>query len=125
MKKLNVPELELKILGVLWSRKEAMKVQEILDAWNDEPKPGYTTILKKLQVMESKEFVSHKKSGRSYSYFPLLKKMEVTANKFGNILQGLFRGDRLEMAASFVEDTEMTADEIDDLIKMLEKKRGE
>ncbi len=121
MKKINVPELELKILKIMWDSSEPLSVQRILDYWSGEPKPGYTTILKKLQVMEEKLFVYHEKNGRSYNYVPLLKKSEVSQNKFNNLLDNLFGGDKLEMAAAFVKDTGLTKDDLNSLMLQLNK----
>lgn len=124
MRKINVPELELKILSRLWDLGRPGSVQEIIDSWDGEPLPGYTTILKKLQVMEKKELVDHEKNGRSYNYFPLIKKSEVSQSKFNNLLDELFGGDKLEMAAAFIKDTGLSLDELDELAKKLEDKDG-
>lgn len=120
MKKINVPELELKILKKLWDLGRPGSVQEIIDFWEGEPLPGYTTILKKLQVMEKKKLVDHQKNGRSYSYFPLIKKSEVTQSKFNTLLDDLFGGNKLEMAAAFVKDTGLSIEELDELVQKLD-----
>ncbi len=67
MGKKKVAELELKILGYLWEMDNIASVQEIIDRWKEKEKPGYTTILKKLQVMEKKELVRHEKFGKAFS----------------------------------------------------------
>ncbi|WP_187759828.1 BlaI/MecI/CopY family transcriptional regulator [Thiospirochaeta perfilievii] len=123
MKKINVPELELKILNVLWRKNEPLKVQGIIDNWLDDKEPGYTTILKKLQIMEEKNLVNHHKNGRSYSYFPTINKDEVSHSKFKKLLGDLFSGNKLEMAAAFVKDTDLTKDELSTLIEMLQKEK--
>ena len=76
MKPISVPELELKILTVLWEAERASSVQEVLDDW-DGISPGYTTVLKKLQVMEEKGLVCHEKAGKSYLYAPTVSRDEV------------------------------------------------
>lgn len=121
MLKVNVPELELKILKIMWDLNTPSTVQVVIDNWTGEPKPGYTTILKKLQVMEKKKFVDHKKKGRAYSYFPVLKKEDVTKTKFKTLLSDLFGGNKLEMAAAFVKDTNLTKDDIQGLLDQLNK----
>lgn len=123
MKKINVPELELKILRVLWHKEHALSVQDIIDSWDQDRLPGYTTVLKKLQIMEGKELVAHKKSGRSYIYYPLIKKSDVSQVKFNNLLMDLFGGDKLEMAAAFVKDTDLSEKDIDDLMLILSREK--
>ncbi len=124
MKKINVPELELKILRILWDSSLPLSVQEVIDRWSKNTIPGYTTILKKLQVMEGKQLVDHKKSGRSYIYYPIIEKADVSQVKFNNLLTDLFGGDKLEMASAFVKDTGLNKDEIDDLLSILNKERS-
>lgn len=124
MDKINVPELEMKILKLMWDLKDPAAVQDIIDNW-DEPKPGYTTILKKLQVMEKKELVDHVKEGRSYRYFTLIQKSQVTATKFKSLLSDLFGGNKMEMAAAFVKDTGMTKEEISSLLESFMKEDGD
>ncbi len=121
MLKMNVPELELKILKIMWDLKIPSTVQVIIDNWAGEPKPGYTTVLKKLQIMEDKKFVCHEKKGRAYSYFAVLKKGEVSETKFKTLLSDLFGGNKLEMAAAFVKDTNLTKDDLQGLLDQLNK----
>ena len=125
MKKINVPELELKILKIMWDLKVPSSVQEIINRWIGDSIPGYTTVLKKLQVMEGKRFVDHKKNGRSYNYFTLIEKSDVSQTKFNSLLSDLFGGDKLEMATAFVKDTGLTKGEIDSLMAILEKGKGD
>lgn len=120
MKRINVPELELKILKIMWDLNIPVSVQEVIDNWRSVPLPGYTTILKKLQVMEKKQLVDHQKNGRSYSYFPLIRKSEVTQSKFNTLLDDLFGGNKLEMAAAFVKDTGLSIEELDELVQKLD-----
>ncbi len=121
MKKIKVPELELKILKILWDLKEPSLIQDVIEKWSSEPAPGYTTILKKLQVMEVKEYVSHEKRGRAYGYYPLIKKSDVSFTKFNGILTDLFGGDKIEMATAFVKDTGLTKDDINSLMLLLDE----
>lgn len=122
---IKIPELELMILQVLWSNNNKASVQKIIDSWNEKPEPGYTTILKKLQVMEEKNLVRHEKAGRAFNYLPLVSKEEVSKNKIGNMLTTMFQGNKLDMVGAFFADAELTTEELDKIKEMISKQESE
>ena len=125
MAKKKVAELELKILGYLWEMGNRATVHEIIDNWKDQEKPGYTTILKKLQVMEQKELVHHEKCGKAYRYIPLVSRKEVSRNRFEELLKSVFSNNKVEFAHAFFDDTNLSMDELQEIRKMIEAKEKE
>ena len=125
MLKKRVAELELKILNRLWNLNNRGTVQEVIDSWADPEKPGYTTILKKLQIMEGKGLIKHEKQGRAYIYIPLISKKDVSKNRIEDILKGVFSGNKLDFAHAFFKDTNLTKDELIEIKKMLNEKEKE
>ena len=123
--KMKIPDLELKILQALWKNSNKASVQQIIDIWNESPVPGYTTILKKLQIMEEKKLVGHEKAGRAFNYLPLVSKDEVSQNKIGNMLTTMFQGNKLDMVGAFFADAELTTEELDKIKEMISKQESE
>jgi BlaI family penicillinase repressor len=121
VKKQNIPEMELKILGILWQGQKPMLVQEVLDQWRETPPPGYTTILKKLQVMEEKGLVGYEKQGRSHAYFPQVSQKEVSQEKIHGLMDHIFGGDPLAMAAAFLGDQKISKDELGEIRKLIDQ----
>ena len=39
-----------------------------------DPKPKYTTVATFIKILESKEFVCHEQSGKSFVYYPAIEK---------------------------------------------------
>ncbi len=125
MVKKKVAELELKILGYLWELNNKSTVQEIIDKWREKEKPGYTTILKKLQIMEKKELVCHEKSGKAYVYIPMVSRKEVSRSRFDELLKSVFSSNKVEFAHAFFDDSNLTVKELQDIKKMIEDKERE
>jgi BlaI family transcriptional regulator, penicillinase repressor len=115
-------ELELKVLGHLWDLGGAGTVREVLAAWAGKPTPAYTTVLKVLQIMEGKGYVAHARDGRSYRYAALLERQEHSRGRLRDVLEKIFRGNRLELVSSLVEEMDLTRDEIREVKKMLDRK---
>ena len=125
MAKTKIAELELKILGVLWNLKEGGTVRQILDRWPDSGLPGYTTVLKKLQVMEEKGIVRHEPAGKTYIYHPSVSRREVSRGKISDLVTTIFGGDRLGLTAAFLEEAEFTSEELEKVKRLIEEMQDE
>lgn len=123
MRKLS--ELESKIINYIWNLGSKATVKEILEAWDEEKTPLYTTILKTLQIMEDKGIVGHEKSGRSYSYFPLITKKEVSGGIIRNLLSNFFGGNKMALATTLINDEKLSQKDIDDLKSLIKEKEDE
>lgn len=118
---MKIADLELKILSVLWKLNKASSVQNLINNWPDQVEPGYTTVLKKLQVMEKKGIVGHQKNGKAYDYFPLVKKEDVSRSRFSEMLCRIFHGNKIEMVSSFLKRSDFTQEELAELKKMINR----
>ena len=121
----RVTELELKILQQIWEHGGAVTVAEIVEHWPDQPKPGYTTILKTLQKMEQKAIVTHKRDGRKYLYSSLVSKEEASQNRLDSIIDRIFSSSRLSFAEYFVKSSDFTAEELERLKDLITQKEEE
>ncbi|MCP4163384.1 MAG: BlaI/MecI/CopY family transcriptional regulator [Deltaproteobacteria bacterium] len=123
MKKLT--ELESKILKIIWKLGSMASVNQILEHWEEEKQPLYTTILKTLQIMEQKKLIDHEKNGRSYSYFPLVSKRELSINQIRNLVSTFFGNNKVAMAATLINYEKLNREEIDELKALIDKKEKE
>lgn len=124
-RKLRIPELELKILQHLWDLNDCATVQDVLDNWKGLNELRYTTILKKLQIMEKKGLVRHEKAGRAYKYIPLISRKEVIRKSIEDVLRGMFAGSKVAFVNALFEDRDLTKEEINQLKALIEKKEEE
>lgn len=122
---IKVTDLELVILQQIWNLDDNATVNQIIEAWQDDEPPGYTTVLKTLQKMEEKNIVAHRSQGRMYSYYPLVSKQQVTNKRLGTIVDRIFSGDRLSFAQYFLEQEDFDPQELKELKKLINKKEKE
>ncbi len=118
-------EQEEKILKIIWQMDSSATVNQILEAWEDEKLPLYTTVLKTLQIMEQKKLVAHKKEGRAYVYFPLISRKEISGKLINNLAATFFGNNKIAMAATLINDEKLSRDEIDELKTIIEKREKE
>lgn len=123
MKKLT--ELESKILKIIWKLGSRATVNQILESWEEDKIPQYTTILKTLQIMEQKKLIDHEKNGRSYTYFPLVSKNELSINQIKNLVSIFFGNNKVAMATTLINYEKLNKEEINELKALIDKKEQE
>lgn len=116
--KRGASELERQVLRRLWDLGGGT-VHEVLEGWREGPRPGYTSVLKVLQILETKGAVGHEKAGRSYRYRALLERAEASRGTIRELLHGFFGGDRLGLVNSLLDEVDLSPREIADLRRKL------
>lgn len=116
--KRGASELERQVLKRLWDLGGGT-VHEVLEGWHEGPRPGYTSVLKVLQILETKGAVGHERAGRSYRYRALLERAEASRGRIRELLHGFFGGDRLGLVNSLLDEVDLSPREIADLRRKL------
>lgn len=109
---------ELDIMSVLWARGSGT-VAEVREALDDDV--GYTTVLKMLQILETKDAVGHEREGRAYRYYPLVESRSVGGRALRRIVNKIFHGSAEMLLATLVEDREFTDEEIATMRSILDR----
>lgn len=121
MNKLLTP-LELKVMNILWGLDKAF-VNDILDDWNEEPKPAYNTISTTIRILEEKGFIDHKAFGRTHRYFPVVSQPEYQKNLVNSIIQNAFSGSLSSLVSAIVDNEQISDEEIAEIQDLINKSR--
>lgn len=121
MKQLTKAEEE--IMQILWDLKEG-NVAAVLEEMPD-PKPAYNTVSTIVRILETKGFVDHRKKGKGYIYFPLVKRETYSNQSINKLIQNYFNGSFKSMVSFFMEKNEMDTRELEAILKEIEKKEEE
>ncbi|MEW7290077.1 BlaI/MecI/CopY family transcriptional regulator [Aquimarina sp. 2304DJ70-9] len=116
MKQLTKAEEE--VMQLLWKLDEA-NVASIIEEMPD-PKPAYNTISTIIRILENKEFVSHRKVGKGYIYFPLVKKEEYSSQSLNKLMNNYFNGSFRNMVSFFVKKNDMDIKDLEQILKELD-----
>ncbi|AXT52408.1 BlaI/MecI/CopY family transcriptional regulator [Aquimarina sp. BL5] len=117
MKQLTKAEEE--VMQLLWELGEG-NVAAIIDKMS-EPKPAYNTISTIIRILENKEFVSHRKEGKGYVYFPLVKKEEYSNQSLNKLMNNYFNGSFRNMVSFFVKKNDMNIEDLETILKEINK----
>jgi BlaI family transcriptional regulator, penicillinase repressor len=118
MKQLTKAEEE--IMQILWELREG-NVTAIIKKI-PEPKPAYNTVSTIVRILESKGFVDHRKEGKGYIYFPVLKKETYSNQSMNQLLNNYFNGSFKSMVSFFMKKNDMSTKELEEILKEIDKK---
>lgn len=116
----KISETEWKVMKIIWNNPyiTANRVIDILDnsaEWN--PK----TVKTLLNRLLNKNVICFEKEGREYKYYPLISKDECIKEENKLFLDRVYNGAFKIMIANFIENQDLTKEDIDDLKKILDK----
>ncbi|NLP58072.1 BlaI/MecI/CopY family transcriptional regulator [Lutibacter sp. B1] len=120
MDKLTSKEEE--IMHVLWKLKKAF-VKEVIAELPD-PKPHYNTVSTVIRKMEDKGFINHDAFGNTHRYFPTISKEEYRKKYFSNAIHNYFENSYKNVVSFFANEEKISADELREIIKIIENKKN-
>jgi len=112
---------EEEIMEAFWE-KGSLYVKEIIDMLA-EPKPHYNTISTIVRGLEEKGFINHEQFGNTYRYFAIISREEFSKNSIKNLVGKYFNTSYASVVSMFVEEHEITTDEIKELIRQVESRK--
>lgn len=116
-KAIEISEAELDIIKVLWQIDKPMTAQEICDKLINK-KWKYTTTSTLLSRLVEKGGVGYEKNGKSYLYYPIIKKEDYKQSQTKNLVSKLYDGSVKNLAVSLFQTGEMSEEDIAQIKEM-------
>lgn len=117
MEKLTMQEEE--VMRLIWQIGPCF-VKDILAKYAD-PKPPYTTLASIVKNLERKKYVKNKRYGNTYEYTPLIAESEYKRTFMSGVVRNYFENSYKEMVSFFAKDQKISADDLKDIIDLIEK----
>lgn len=118
----EITKAQEEVLKAIWTIEEGA-VSDVLEVF-PEPKPAYTTVATVINVLEKKEYLRHKKFGKTKVYYPLISEREYVRFILIDTAKSYFNGSFNKMAQFFVTK-ELTLNELEELRTMLDTEINE
>jgi BlaI family transcriptional regulator, penicillinase repressor len=109
---------ELDVMSVLW-RLGSGTVTEVQAALDGEP--GYTSVLKFMQILEQKGHLRHEKEGRAHRYFPTVQASEAGRSALGRLVDKVFHGSAELALTRLVEERPLSRAELARVRQLLDE----
>lgn len=112
---------EMQVMNILWSMPDGGSVHDIVAQYAD-PKPAYTTVATFLRILSNKGFVAWRRAqGKTHIYYVLVSKESYQRSMMKSVKDSLFNGSSSSLLEFFVREEGLTADEIRDLLDMINR----
>lgn len=116
---MQLTKAEEQIMQILWNIGEG-SVQDILKEFEGN-KPARTTVATILSILENKEFVQHRSEGRTNIYYSLVSKDAYSKKQLFGFVKDYFNGSFSSMVSFFAKETNLSLEEVDQLMKETKK----
>ncbi len=90
-----------------------------------EPKPPYTTLASTVKNLEKKEYLASEKLGNTYRYTPLIKAEDYKKRFMKGFVGDYFKHSYKDLVAFFAKEKQISAEELKEIIDMIENKKSE
>lgn len=111
---------EEELMRLLWEN-GPIAISRLVELY-PEPKPHFNTVSTVMRRLEAKGFVDHEEVSGTFHYFAKVDKEYFRSRSFGNFIKNYFGGSYYGAVSSLVAEDKITADELKELLKLVEQK---
>lgn len=119
IKTIKPTESELEILQILWKKVNA-SVREVHEELLQTKEAGYTTTLKLMQIMHEKGLVKRDDSIKTHIYQAAVSKEKTQKHLLNKMIDSLFDGSPGELVMQALGNHKASAEELEEIQKMLD-----
>jgi len=117
-------ELQRAVIEVVWELDEAT-VRQVWKRLCRKKELAYTTVLTAMQRLERAGWLRHRVEGKRHVYLPTRTRAQAGAGSVRKFVQRMFNGNALLLFRQLVEEGELSNQELQELQKLINKKRKE
>ncbi|MGI6435253.1 MAG: BlaI/MecI/CopY family transcriptional regulator [Syntrophomonadaceae bacterium] len=122
---MNIPKIsdaEWEVMKLAW-KKSPISSEEIISSLSAKMNCSNQTIKTFINRLLKKGALGYQKSGRSYSYYPLISEKECIRAESSSFLEKVYDGAVGLLFSNFIEAESLSEEEIERLQKLLDKKK--
>ncbi len=120
----DLTDLQVDLLEVLWSRKEAT-VAEVQNALLGDRGLATSTVATLLSRLEKRGVVTHRTDGRQYVYRPQVSREQVRDSMVSALTYRMFAGDVAELVNHLLTDAETSPGDLARVKRLIARKTEE
>jgi BlaI family transcriptional regulator, penicillinase repressor len=117
----RISEAEWEVMKVVW-RKAPITANEVVDALADATDWKPKTVKTLINRLVGKKALGFEKDGRTYLYSPLVNERQCVRAESQSFLMRVYGGAVKPMLVTFLEQETLTAEEVEELQRILEQK---
>ena len=119
----KISDTEWQVMKVVWS-KWPITANQVIDELAGKADWKPKTIKTLLGRLVAKKALGFEKENRTYSYFPAVMENECIKAESRSFLKRVYDGALGPMLVNFLEEEQLSGEEIDELKRILDRKKG-
>lgn len=120
----KISESEWEVMKLLWN-KSPMTSEEIIESLSEDNNWTKQTIKTFIIRLTKKNAIGYEKEGRIYKYYPLVNEKDCRKYENKSFLQKVYNGSLGVFISNFLEEENLSTNEIEELEKILKQKKKE
>jgi len=121
MKHLTPQEEE--VMLIIWRLGQGF-VKDFLEQ-TTAPRPPYTTLASTVKNLERKGYLSSRLYGNTYEYTPVVCETEYKKQFMSGVVKDYFSNSYSELVTFFAREQRISADELKEIIRIIEKQESQ
>jgi BlaI family penicillinase repressor len=117
----RISDAEWLVMQVLWSR-PGLTADDVVEALKGRVAWGARTIRTLINRLLQKKALKYEKEGRKYRYFPAVNQEQCIRRERRSFVHRVYGGTIAPMLAAFIDDAELSPEDIKELKRMLDRK---
>ncbi len=117
-------KLQRAIIEIVWELGEA-SVRQVWKRLCKKKELVYTTVLTSMQRLERDGWLKHRVEGNKHIYLPTKTRAQAGAGSVRKFVHKMFNGNAVLMFQQLVEEDELSAKELQELKRLIDKKEKE
>jgi BlaI family penicillinase repressor len=117
----RISDAEWLVMQVLWSR-PGLTADDVVEALKGRVAWGARTIRTLINRLLQKKALKYEKEGRKYRYFPAVDQERCIRQERRSFVHRVYGGTIAPMLAAFIDDAELSPEDIKELKRMLDRK---
>ena len=110
---------EEEVMLIIWRLGKGF-VKDFLEQY-PAPRPPYTTLASTVKNVERKGYISSRMYGNTYEYTPVVCEMEYKKQFMSGFVKDYFSNSYSELVTFFAREQRISADELKEIIRIIEK----
>lgn len=120
----KISDAEWQVMKLFWQH-SPRTANEVIEALKGKVDWNAQTIRTLINRLVQKGALRHEKQGRAYLYYAAVQEKHVKKAETKSFVSRVFDGSMKPMIATFLEETDLTDEEIDELERLLEEKKNQ
>ena len=118
----KISEAEWIVMRIIWNKKKCT-ANEIIESLENDQDWKPKTIKTLISRLCQKNAIAFEESGRNYIYFPLVNENECIKTENRSFLKRVYGGALKTMFVNFIEDNDLSNEEIEELKRILNERK--